>query len=197
MKLNWFLYFKNKLKREETFARLNTAKINEQWRFILRQVKCKELYEDLEYLWKNFDRTLMSKKAVIRKLYEELEKVDADHRRLQEAHMETMDMLIKRHQVRLQDLKHDFRDNVKLVEVGEIDEMNEAREDLKGDCKHLDIVIFAQNNFIEDKLTETRMRNAVNTFSIEHSVSIIYATNCIEKILHFLVLVKNRGKMKK
>ncbi|XP_015110157.1 dynein regulatory complex subunit 2 [Diachasma alloeum] len=163
------VFTKNKLKREETFARLNTAKINEQWRFILRQVKCKELYEDLEYLWKNFDRTLTLKNAIIRKLYGELEKADMDHRRLQEAHMETMDMLIRRHQVRLQDLKDDYLENVKLVEIGEIDEMNQVKGEMNEDCKHLETVIFAQNNFIEDRLSETKMRNAVNTFSIEHS----------------------------
>lgn len=33
---------------EEAFARLNSAKINQQWRHTLRQIKCKELKEDME-----------------------------------------------------------------------------------------------------------------------------------------------------
>ncbi|XP_011308730.1 coiled-coil domain-containing protein 65 [Fopius arisanus] len=163
------VFTKNKLKREETFARLNTAKINEQWRFILRQVKCKELYEDLEYLWKNFDRILTLKNTIIQKLYGELEKADVDHRRLQEAHMETIDLLILRHQIRLKGLKDNYLEDVNRVEIGEIDEMNSVKGELSGDCKHLEAVIFAQNNFIEGRLAETKMRNAVNTFSIEHS----------------------------
>lgn len=84
----------NKLKREEAFSRLNTAKINEQWRFILRRIKCKELHEDVEYLWKNFERIIKTKDLLIQRLYNELETADTDHRRFQEAHIQMMDMII-------------------------------------------------------------------------------------------------------
>ncbi|EFN73433.1 Coiled-coil domain-containing protein 65, partial [Camponotus floridanus] len=87
-------FTKNKLKREEAFSRLNTAKINEQWRFILRRIKCKELHENVEYLWKNFDRMMKIKDLMIWHLYNELETTDMDHRRLQEAHIQIMDIII-------------------------------------------------------------------------------------------------------
>jgi L-rhamnose mutarotase len=47
---NFFLLFQiqNKLKHEEAFTRLNLAKINQQWRQILRQIKTKELKQELE-----------------------------------------------------------------------------------------------------------------------------------------------------
>lgn len=35
------------MKREEAFARLNLAKINEHWRKILRDVKCRQMKEEL------------------------------------------------------------------------------------------------------------------------------------------------------
>lgn len=38
----------NKLKHEEAFTRLNLAKINQQWRHILRQIKTKEMKQDVE-----------------------------------------------------------------------------------------------------------------------------------------------------
>lgn len=82
------------MKREEAFSRLNTAKINEQWRFILRRIKCKELYDDVKYLWKNFDRMMKAKDLVIQRLYSELDAADKDHRRLQEAHIQIMDSII-------------------------------------------------------------------------------------------------------
>jgi L-rhamnose mutarotase len=46
----FFLFFQvqNKLKHEEAFTRLNLAKINQQWRQILRQIKTKELKQDVE-----------------------------------------------------------------------------------------------------------------------------------------------------
>lgn len=90
----FFVQFKNKLKREDAFSRINTAKINEQWRFILRKIKCKELYEDVEYLWKNFVQSVNAKDAVINYLCEQLEIADMDHRRLQEGHIDIIDTLI-------------------------------------------------------------------------------------------------------
>jgi len=82
------------LKREEAFSRLNTAKINEQWRFILRRIKCKELYEDVNCLWKNFDRMIKTKDFLIQHLYNELKVADMDHRRLQEAHIQMINLII-------------------------------------------------------------------------------------------------------
>lgn len=82
------------MKREEAFSRLNTAKINEQWRFILRQIKCKEFDEDIKYLWKNFDRMINTKDKIIQLLHVEIEMADIDHRRLQEAHIGIIDKII-------------------------------------------------------------------------------------------------------
>lgn len=95
-KLNHFsiFCFQTKLKREEAFSRLNTAKINEQWRHILRKIKCKELYQDVKHLWENFDWTLKARDELIAKLYEELELSDRDHRRSQEAHIIMIDKFI-------------------------------------------------------------------------------------------------------
>lgn len=88
------IFSKNKLKREEAFSRLNTAKINEQWRFILRQIKCKEFYEDVTYLWKNFDRMINNKDKIVQLLHVEIKMADIDHRRLQEAHIGIIDKII-------------------------------------------------------------------------------------------------------
>lgn len=82
------------MKREEAFSRLNTAKINEQWRFILRKIKCKELHEDVEYLMRNFESSVKAKDRVIGQLYEELELAGDDHGRFQELHIEAVDKLI-------------------------------------------------------------------------------------------------------
>ncbi|CAG2060539.1 unnamed protein product [Timema podura] len=41
-------FMKNKLKKEEAFTRLNLAKINQQWRQILRGIKSQELRRELE-----------------------------------------------------------------------------------------------------------------------------------------------------
>lgn len=82
------------MKREEAFARINTAKINEQWRTTLRQIKCSELHEDVKNLHKFFEETLNIKDDLIKKLFNELIEADIDHRRFQEAHMMALDNIL-------------------------------------------------------------------------------------------------------
>ncbi|XP_015597394.1 dynein regulatory complex subunit 2 [Cephus cinctus] len=163
------VFTKNKLKREEAFSRLNTAKINEQWRFILRQIKCRELYVHVEYLWKNFDRTLETRDAVIQKLYDELETADADHRRSQEAHVTMLDRLIGMHRDRLATLRINYQQALKKIECGEVKELQELKKELNEDAKHLQTIIFAQKECLATKLAQTRTRNAVNTHNIVYS----------------------------
>lgn len=73
---------------------MNNAKINEQWRGILRKLKRRELHENAVEMWNNFDRAVEAKDAVIGKLYEQLQGGDSDHKRLQEAHLDQLDQLI-------------------------------------------------------------------------------------------------------
>ncbi|KAF3423455.1 hypothetical protein E2986_10533 [Frieseomelitta varia] len=53
------IFTKNKLKHEEVFSKLNIAKINEKWRYVLRQIKCKEFHKNVKYLNTTFDRVLI------------------------------------------------------------------------------------------------------------------------------------------
>ncbi|XP_043273171.1 dynein regulatory complex subunit 2 [Venturia canescens] len=163
------VFTKNKLKREQAFARLNTAKINEQWRFILRQIKCKELYDEVDYLWKNFDRTLKAKDAVIHKLYNELEVADLENRRTQETHMDMIDKLIGRLVERLESMRHDYNLAICEKENGEIEELNILSRNVANERKYLETVIFAQAMHTKEILMRTQTRNAINTCSIEHA----------------------------
>ncbi|KFB49690.1 hypothetical protein ZHAS_00018081 [Anopheles sinensis] len=61
-------FMKNKLKREDAFARLNLAKINQEWRTILRNIKCKELKEEVEAVEKTCTECIENKNAVIKRL---------------------------------------------------------------------------------------------------------------------------------
>lgn len=50
MSIEFILYFhilQVKLKHEKLFLRLNSAKINQQWRNILRQIKCEKFKEEI------------------------------------------------------------------------------------------------------------------------------------------------------
>ncbi|XP_077270371.1 dynein regulatory complex subunit 2 [Temnothorax americanus] len=181
-------FTKNKLKHEEAFSRLNTAKINERWRYILRQIKCKELGEDVEYLWNTFDRLLKAKDLVIQRLHSELEAADMDHRRLQEAHIQMMDLTIGRYKQKCIHLHESFaRERTRIVS-NEMNELNRVRKHLQEHCHQLQNIIFGQDKKMENVLTQTKIQNAVNIYSIvylkEDSLSRLmhYVSNEVEEL---------------
>ncbi|XP_012219705.1 dynein regulatory complex subunit 2 isoform X2 [Linepithema humile] len=177
-------FTKNKLKREEAFSRLNTAKINEQWRFILRRIKCKELHEDVEYLWKNFDRMMKTKDVIIQRLYGELGTADADHRRLQEAHIQIMDLMIGKYRQKCTHLHEFFAHERDHVALNEVNKLHEVRRALEKQCEQLQNMIFGQDKEIEDRLTQTKIQNAANIYSVvylkEDSLSRLMQYTCHE-----------------
>ncbi|KYN02755.1 PREDICTED: coiled-coil domain-containing protein 65-like [Cyphomyrmex costatus] len=182
------VFTKNKLKREEAFARLNTAKINEQWRFILRRIKCKELHEDMEYLWNNFDRLIKTKNLMIQRLHSELEAADVDHRRLQGAHIKMMDLIIGRYKQKRIRLHESFVRERNHIISDETNELNRIRKNLDQYCSQLQNINFGQDKRIENILTQTKIQNAVYISSIAYlkddSLSRLmhYVSNEVEKL---------------
>ena len=64
-----------------------------------------------------------------------------------------------------------YRMAVREIEFGEINELENLKKTLGGECKYLETVMFAQSRYIEDKLMITRTRNAIGTHGIQYSVS--------------------------
>jgi hypothetical protein len=54
------------LAKEEHNSALNLNKINTQWRTILREVKTRELHQDIEILSQTFERVVDCKDSVIK-----------------------------------------------------------------------------------------------------------------------------------
>ncbi|XP_043470631.1 dynein regulatory complex subunit 2-like [Leptopilina heterotoma] len=163
------VFTKNKLKREDAFSRINTAKINEQWRFILRKIKCKELYEEVEYLWKNFLQSVNAKDAVINNLCEQLEIADLDHRRLQEGHIDIIDTLIVRGKQRLEVLRKMYLQSLEKIEIIDKMEFEKLKKILKDDARNVERIIYSQQKSIDEIINETKIKNAVWTYTIEYS----------------------------
>ncbi|RVE39935.1 hypothetical protein evm_015415, partial [Chilo suppressalis] len=47
-------FIKNKLDKEEAYSRMNRAKINQEWRYILRRIKCKQMEADIQFIIGSF-----------------------------------------------------------------------------------------------------------------------------------------------
>lgn len=61
------------MKREEAFSRLNLAKINQEWRSILRNIKCNELKSEIKSVEEYFNDALTRKNDTIQRLLNDLD----------------------------------------------------------------------------------------------------------------------------
>ncbi|PSN30680.1 hypothetical protein C0J52_20851 [Blattella germanica] len=102
-------FMKNKLKHEEAFTRLNLAKINQQWRHILRQIKTKELKEELEYVWHLFEHITDGKNRIIETLLNDLQDSEEQYAKNLRSHAETIDQLIELHSKRVEELHSRYK----------------------------------------------------------------------------------------
>ncbi|XP_014212289.1 coiled-coil domain-containing protein 65 [Copidosoma floridanum] len=163
------LFAKNKLKREEAFARINTAKINEQWRTSLRKMKCIELKDEVKHLCQDFEEQLRTKDDLIKKLYDELVDADFDHRRFQEAHMMVLDEIIERGKERINYLHNNYTKAVEKVRTVDLEDLKYHKLNMKDSIFQLKTIIFARSKSIEKELSELQTKNAINIHSIVHS----------------------------
>ncbi|XP_013116244.2 dynein regulatory complex subunit 2 [Stomoxys calcitrans] len=102
------MYMKNKLKREEAFSRLNMAKINQEWRSILRQVKCQELRKEIVDTEKYSKDMLEHKDSVIKRLLHDLEVAHSQHDNSSQTHMEMLQHFMNIQQQRLEFFKNNY-----------------------------------------------------------------------------------------
>ncbi|XP_053963353.1 dynein regulatory complex subunit 2 [Anastrepha ludens] len=109
------LFMKNKLKREEAFCRLNMAKINQEWRSILRQVKVQELRKEIEELQKFFQEQLDRKDHIIKRLLNDIDIAEDMYSTLQQSHMEIVNKMIGLQQQRMQFFKESYEQNKTTV----------------------------------------------------------------------------------
>ncbi|PBC26104.1 dynein regulatory complex subunit 2 [Apis cerana] len=158
------VFTKNKLKREEVFSKLNIAKINEKWRYFLRQIKCKELHVYIEYLSTTFDRTVRSKDSTISYLYNELKVADADHRKLQETHTLLINNIIGKYKQKLIELHDMYKFNdIKMNNMLELIRMKNYIEQYH---KEISNYVIKKSINIDQMQSIRKTYNAVNIFNI-------------------------------
>lgn len=118
---------------------------------------------------------MKTKNLVIQRLHNELEAANVDHRRLQEAHIQMMDLIIGRYKQKCINLHETFaRERNRIVSV-EMNELNRVRKNLEQYCNQLQNITFGQDKRIENILTQTNIQNAVNISSIVYLVRIFFS----------------------
>ena len=101
-------FMRNKLKREEAFTRINSAKINQHWRHILRKIKCAELRDDVQNLWQSFEYIMDQKQRQKDELLSSLEVAERQYSDTLQSHMEVIEKLIGVHSTHVNNLKELF-----------------------------------------------------------------------------------------
>ncbi|CAG9786885.1 unnamed protein product [Diatraea saccharalis] len=83
-------FIKNKLDKEEAYSRMNRAKLNQEWRYILRRIKCKQMEADIQGMMSSFNFMIERKDRLIQTLMKSIDDSDEQHRRAFQAHTETL-----------------------------------------------------------------------------------------------------------
>ncbi|XP_034653076.1 dynein regulatory complex subunit 2 [Drosophila subobscura] len=109
------MYMKNKLKREDAFGRLNMAKINQEWRSILRQVKIQELRREIVDVEAFFKEALKRKDNVIQRLIAHIGSTEDMYANLQQSHMENISGIIGIHRSRLEFFRSIYEEDKQAV----------------------------------------------------------------------------------
>ncbi|XP_059619803.1 dynein regulatory complex subunit 2 [Phlebotomus argentipes] len=166
------LYMKNKLKREDAFTRLNMAKINQEWRSILRQLKCEELKEEIKCVEVFCGDSIEHKNQVIRRLLCDLDESEELYATMLHAHVENIERIITLHSERLK-FWHEWYVTEKQSMLGRFHgqmtryrvRKDAAQEDLECICFALETEIGADEQSAAEEHTK-RTDDLRNTMTI-------------------------------
>ncbi|NWZ29965.1 DRC2 protein, partial [Asarcornis scutulata] len=125
----------DKLAKEERSSALSLHKLTAQWRAVLREVKEKELREDIAVLSQAFARVLDCKDSVIESLVTDVEEAEAQHARALGSHLQNIDRLLQLQRCRLACLQEGFDAQLKALEAEfETERYREGDGDSSGTC---------------------------------------------------------------
>ncbi|CAN0070871.1 unnamed protein product [Lampetra planeri] len=143
-------YLKEKLAKEENNTRLNSTKLTQQWRAMMRQAKSQELCRDLEILSQTFERVVDRKDSVIKCLTKDLEEAEEQHCMAFRSHMENVQRLLGLQAARVKRLREEYQLEVSALK----EEFDSERELIVQQHAHEisdigDILFAMEENFAE------------------------------------------------
>uniref|UniRef100_T2MAI1 Dynein regulatory complex subunit 2 n=1 Tax=Hydra vulgaris TaxID=6087 RepID=T2MAI1_HYDVU len=99
---------KEKLLQEEKNTKINSLKLQSQWRVIMREAKSSELKKDIEVLNHTFDRIVDQKDSIIKSLLKDIEEAEDQHQTAIKSHLYNLQKLLEFQSVRLLQADEDF-----------------------------------------------------------------------------------------
>ncbi|KAL0838642.1 hypothetical protein ABMA28_016722 [Loxostege sticticalis] len=163
-------FIKNKLDKEESYSRMNRAKINQEWRYILRKIKCKQMALDIQGMITSFNFLMERKDRLIQSLVTSIEDSDDQHRRAFQAHTENISYFLGIGTQRLDKLQaeYDYQKNI-LLENWDREEFDIGDTQERAEFK-LKLITYIQNRDFNAYKAEMELKRATakNDARLEH-----------------------------
>lgn len=101
-------FLKEKLIKEENSTKSNLRKLQNQWRVIMRDVKCSEVAKDTEILRQTFERVVDRKDAITKSLMKDLDEAEEQYQAAFKSHIQNIKKLLEFQGERLENLETDY-----------------------------------------------------------------------------------------
>lgn len=102
--------------QEAQFAKLNSAKIQNQWRKLMRLAKVESLRKDLEIMSQNHEREVDMKDAIIQMLDRDLDEAEEQYQTALRSHLQNVDSLIDLYNSKVRQLESEFEAEIRQMQ---------------------------------------------------------------------------------
>lgn len=174
--------------REQRYAHLNSIKIHNQWRKIMRMAKVEELRREIEILSQNHEREVDRKDAIVQMLDRDLEEAEEQYGLAVRGHMMIMDNLLDLQYQRMKALETQFNADLKALEdefEAERTEIVNAHVRQKKDMNDMITAMEGEFNDAENELRqefEAQREEVKNRNSEDYNVLKIQLEGIIEEL---------------
>lgn len=107
---------RDRMVTEAKNSNVNSLKIQNQWRKIMRLAKAESLKKDVEILSQNHERDVDRKDAILQMLDRDLEEAEDQFQMALRTHLQNLDTLIQLHDSRLYALEKNFQTDLKTMQ---------------------------------------------------------------------------------
>eukprot|EP00879_Flechtneria_rotunda_P018279 GHRR01019176.1.p1 GENE.GHRR01019176.1~~GHRR01019176.1.p1 ORF type:complete len:185 (+),score=71.19 GHRR01019176.1:691-1245(+) len=107
---------RQKQMREQEYAHINSMKIHNQWRKIMRLAKVEDLHKQVEILSQNHEREVDRKDALVQLLDRDLEEAEEQHQAALRAHLLVVDSLLDLQAARLAGLEAQYNADLRELQ---------------------------------------------------------------------------------
>ena len=153
---------RRRMEDEAKISKVNSLKITNQWRKIMRIAKAEALKKDIEILSQNHERDVDRKDAILQMLDRDLEEAEDQYQMALRTHLVNLDTLIKLHDSRLYALERNFHQELRTLQADFNKEKGIIVSKFKQEKKELGAIIDAIEQEEENRVNE--VSNALITY---------------------------------